>query len=231
MNIVDILGFMFGKLLPALVFVWLASVVVAICCLAKEDWHHKARWYLCWALFPFPIIIHPRRFGFFRSWMLFFVSPCMVSVYYAILMFFALMLSMGYTSHGIPDSVPYHNAQDLKRITGVDFPEVLPIDSTYYDSWGLTETTIKFVPLKSLRKTFYEELEKACVNDSCCWTKDSTGYYYYIYPERPIDRTKGTHIRQVELDGEMVPDWDGDFIEVFVPFKGDTIIVNEGWCL
>lgn len=232
MNIVNIVGFLFGKLLPVLVLVWLASMVVAICCLAKEEWHHKAKWYLCWALFPFPIIIHPKRWGFFRSWILFLVSPCMVSVYYAILMFFALILSMGYASHSIPDSIPYHNAEDMKKVTGVEFPEILPVDSFYEDGFTLSMTTIKFVPKSTLTRKFFLRLNKACREDSCCWEKDSLGYKYYIYPERPIDRTKGTHIRQVKgVDGEMVNDWDGDFIEVIVPFKGDTITVNEGWCM
>ena len=66
--------------------------------------------------------------------------------------------------------------------------------------------------------------------DSCCWTKNDEGYQYYILPERPIDRPRGTHIRKVEMDGEMTDAWDGGFVSVFVPFKGDTIYVKDGWC-
>lgn len=69
----------------------------------------------------------------------------------------------------------------------------------------------------------------ACVADPCCWEKEESGYRYYILPEQPIDRPNGTHIRQVEVNGEMEYDWQGDFIEVFVPFKGDTIYVKDGW--
>ena len=234
MNIALIIRFLFGTLLPILVVVWLASVVIAICCMSKEEWHNKARWYLCWALFPFPFLFHPRRFGFLKSWALFFFSPCMISVYYAILfvlMVFASMVLVCYSSSGVPSSIPYHNADDLTRITGVEFPDVIPVDSTYEDSYVLSQTSIKFVPQKPLSSKFFQRLEKACKEDSCCWSKDSLGYHYYIYPERPIDRTRGTHIRQVELDGEMINDWDGDFLEVIVPLKGDTIYVNDGWCL
>mgnify|MGYP006988880599 FL=1 len=211
MSIVDIVGFIFGTMFPILVVTWLVSIVIAVCCLAKEEWHYKARW-LCWALFPFPLILHPRRVGLFKSWILFLISPCMISVYYAVLLFFALILSMGYTSHGTPSSIPYHTAEDLKKVTGVDFPDVVPVDSSYEDGYALTETVIKFVPKKHLSAKFFRGLDKACKNDSCCWSKDSIGYYYNIYPVRPIDRTKGTHMRQVEVDGKMVNDWDGDFI-------------------
>ena len=231
MSIVDIIGFIFGTMFPILVVTWLVSIVIAVCRLAKEEGHYKARWYLCWALFPFPLILHPRRFGLFKSWILFLISPCMISVYYAVLLFFALILSMGYTSHGTPSSIPYHTAEDLKKVTGVDFPDVVPVDSSYEDGYALTETVIKFVPKKHLSAKFFRSLDKACKNDSCCWSKDSIGYYYNIYPVRPIDRTKGTHMRQVEVDGKMINDWDGDFISVRIPLKGDTIYLSEGWCM
>ena len=231
MSFVDIIGFIFGKLFPVMVIVWLVSIVVAVCCLAKEEWHYNARWYLCWALFPFPFIAHPKRFGFIKSWLLFLVSPCMMSVYYFALLSFAIILSMGYTSYETPSSIPYHTAEDLKKVTGVEFPDIIPVDSTYEDGYALTETTIKFVPKKALSVKFFQKLDKVCKEDSCCWSKDSLGYYYNIYPERPIDRTKGTHIRQVELDGKMVNDWDGDFILVRIPITGDTIYVSEGWCM
>ena len=231
MTFIDVIGFLFGKLLPVLVVAWLVSMVIAVCCLAKEEWHYKARWYLYWALFPFPLIFHPQKFGFIKSWILFLISPCMISVYYAVLLFFALILSMSYTSYGTPSSISYHTAEDLKRVTGVDFPDVVPVDSLYEDGFALTETIIKFVSQKTLSVQFFQSLDKACRNDSCCWSKDSLGYYYNIYPVRPIDRTKGTHMRQVEVDGKMVNDWDGDFISVRIPIKGDTIYVSEGWCL
>jgi hypothetical protein len=155
----------------------------------------------------------------------------MVSVYYGALLSFALILSLGYSSYGIPSSIPYHNAEDLRRVTGIEFPDIIPVDSTYEDGYALTETVIKFVPKKVLSVKCFRSLDKACKDDSCCWSKDSNGYYYNIYPERPIDRTKGTHIRQVEVDGKMTNDWDGDFISVRIPLKGDTIYVSEGWCM
>lgn len=131
----------------------------------------------------------------------------------------------------VPTHIDYHNADDLRKVTGVEFPEIVPVDSIYSDG-GLAGygTQIKFVPAKPLDKDFFYRLDQACKTDSCCWTKDSTGYRYDIYPEAiPFDRTKGMHRRMVDVDGKKVPDWDGSYISVFVPIKGDTIILNDGW--
>ena len=140
----------------------------------------------------------------------------------------ALALSDG---TGVPTHIDYHNADDLQKVTGVEFPEIVPVDSIYSDG-GLAgyNTNIKFIPVKPLDKDFFYRLDQACKTDSCCWKKDSTGYRYDIYPEAiPFDRTKGMHRRMVDVDGKKVPDWDGTYISVFVPIKGDTIILNDGW--
>ena len=132
---------------------------------------------------------------------------------------------------GVPTHIDYHNADDLQKVTGVEFPEIVPVDSIYSDG-GLAGygTQIKFVPAKPLDKDFFYRLDQACKTDSCCWRKDSTGYFYDIYPEAiPFDRTKGMHRRMVDVDGKKVPDWDGSYISVFVPIKGDTIILNDCW--
>lgn len=132
---------------------------------------------------------------------------------------------------GVPTQIDYHNADDLQKVTGVEFPEIIPVDSIYSDG-GLAgyNTNIKFIPVKPLDKDFFYRLDQACKTDSCCWKKDSTGYRYDIYPEAiPFDRTKGMHRRMVDVDGKKVPDWDGTYISVFVPIKGDTIILNDGW--
>lgn len=209
-------------------YIWIASIVVAICCLSKEEWHYKARCYLFWALFPFYFIFHPKLFGYVKSWSLFLVSPFMLTVYFFALGFI-VVFGMFQTEYGIPSEIPYHSADDLKRISGVEFPEVIPVDSSYIDDYNYFDTSIKFVPVWPLQSEFFQRLEKACISDSCCWRKEDQGYRYLIYPERPIDRTKGTHIRKVEENGEMINDWDADFVEVYIPFKGDTIYVKEGW--
>ncbi len=230
-NLESVIGCIFNWIIPTLIIAWLVSIVVAICCLAKEEWYKKAAWYLCWALFPFPILWRKRNISLFKRWLLVLISPCLMSFYIFLLFTMAVVFAMGSSQSGVPSTVPYHTSADLRRITGVDFPDVMLVDSSYYEDWNRNEVKMKFVPLQTLNKRFSARLNKACVNDSCCWQKDSIGYHYFIFPEYPIDRTKGTHIRQEETsDGDMMDAWDGYFISVFVPFKGDTITVSEGWC-
>lgn len=146
-----------------------------------------------------------------------------------LIILFAVALAPDGTA--VPTHIDYHNADDLQKVTGVEFPEIIPVDSIYSDG-GLAayNTNIKFIPAKPLDKDFFYRLDQACKTDSCCWRKDSTGYFYDIYPEAiPLDRTKGMHRRMVDVDGKKVPDWDGTYISVFVPIEGDTIILNDGW--
>lgn len=139
-----------------------------------------------------------------------------------------------------PTTVEYHNAKDLEKTTGVEFPEVIPVDSTYHDDWNNSYTEVKFVAPHGLKKSFYKRLERACNNtDSVCWRKSSVdkyeknGYYYYILPDRrPFDRTKGNGWRMTtDSDGKHVRDWDGEYISVFVPVDGDTITIEDGWSI
>lgn len=132
---------------------------------------------------------------------------------------------------GVPTHIDYHNADDLQKVTGVEFPEIIPVDSFYTDGgFAGSKTQIKFVPAKPLDKDFFYRLDQACMTDSCCWRKDTIGYFYDIYPEAiPFDRTKGMHRRMVYVDGKKVPDWDGTYISVFVPIEGDTIILSDGY--
>ena len=158
-----------------------------------------------------------------------FYITCLITLALPILLIFAF-------APGISDDVTtqndYHNADDLRKVTGVEFPEIVPVDSVcLYGELGY-EIRIEFVPTKPLDKDFFCRLDQACKTDSCCWEKQSVGYLYHIYPEAiPFDRTKGMHRRMVDVDGEKVPDWDGAFISVFVPIKGDTIILSDGWVL
>lgn len=209
-----------------LLLLYFISILVALgdVCFCKEH-RPRAINYLLWAIVPLGLFFVIRKVGFFKASILSIISP---PVFLSVLI--TAMAALFYGSEdGVPASIPYHTAADLKRITGVAFPDVTPVDSTYHHDFCITETTIKFVPRRPLSKAFYNRLCQACVTDTCCWEKEDDGYRYHIFPKQPIDRSKGTHIRQVEMDGEMVDDWDGDFIEVFVPFKGDTIYVKDGW--
>ena len=212
-----------------------ASFLAAIVSLFSQKWRKYGRCFLIWALFPLPLPILAKELGVikhqWKSWLLVMVSPCLFSAYLFVL------ICIGFAAgaeEGTPDSIAYHTSADLEKATGVKFPEVTPVDSTYLDNFCNNYIRVKFVPQKPLTRKFFRRLDIACKTDSCCWRKDSLGYYYNIYPERPLDRTKVTHRRMVEWkndDGttEMLDEWDGDYVSVFVPLKGDTITIEDGW--
>ncbi len=222
-NLESVIGFIFNGMLPTLFIAWLVSIFVGICCLAKEEWHKKAAWYLCWALFPFPILWRKSNLSSFKRWLLVLISPCLISICMFLLFIMAICYAMGSSESGVPSAVPYHTSADLKIITDVDFPDVLLVDSSYYEDWNTDEVSMKFVPVRPLNKKFFVRLSKACVNDSNRWQKDSIGYHYFTFLEYPIDMTNDTPVKRIEAA-------DGAFVSVFVPFKGDTILVSDGWC-
>ena len=84
---------------------------------------------------------------------------------YCIALCILIMYSMFQTEEGIPQSIPYRTNVDLKRITGVEFPEVTPVDSSWHYDFNSSVTAIKFVPNKPLEKNFFLNLRTACKND------------------------------------------------------------------
>lgn len=150
----------------------------------------------------------------------------------SLLLCFIAIINTG--TYYTPAGTNYHTADDLYRVTGVKFPEITPVDSlSCGSSFTADATIVKFVPRQPLKRNFFRRLDKACREDSCCWNKDGKGYYYDIYPKYNLDRRenpKAEHIRKVEdVNGNMVDDWDGTYISVYVPIKGDTITVTDGW--
>ena len=135
-----------------------------------------------------------------KSWLLFLISPCMVSVYYAVLpcLYHWLWYQCLILKTALQSLSLIIRQEDLRRITGVEFPEVVPVDSTWhYDASILSETTIKFVPVKPLNAEILPKvLTRLARMILAAGAKDSLGYLYYIYPERSqsTDLT-GTHIR------------------------------------
>lgn len=160
-----------------------------------------------------------------------FCAACVLLIL-IVLLVYLLYLSVSWATPEdmVPSTARYHTAYELQQATGVEFPEVSLVDSTkrhVYDMWSSEVET--FVPVKPLSKEFFKRLDRACKEDPCCWMKEENGYRYTIYPEFPLDRTKGSHRRMVKDGDGMVEDWQGDFVEVWVPFSGDTITIEDGW--
>lgn len=128
----------------------------------------------------------------------------------------------------------YHTAEDFRKLTGVEFPELEMVDSLYYDENIIRANTwseYKFVAKDGLDNTFYRRLNKACEADPSHWNydKERNVYSYWIYPDQhPVDRSRGMCDRMVTMDdGNLVNDWDGDFI--LVEIQTDTIVLRKGW--
>lgn len=210
----------------------LAAFVALVFSLFKNRYRHKSICLFCWLTFPLVFPFLAKRYGVIKKgwkrWLILLFSPFW-SFCFILVIFVVFCMQMDQYDYYIPASTDYHTAHDIEMATGVEFPEVIPVDSSALNSWGNNYTRVKFIPKKPLTRQFLKRLDRACKDDSCCLRKDSLEYVYLIYPERPLDRTKGTHTRLVEMKGEMVPDWDGDYVRVIVPIAGDTITVEDGW--
>lgn len=159
-------------------------------------------------------------------------TPGCFSAYSLLWGFSFILILLGGSIQEIPEEAAFHTADDLYRVTGVEFPELIAVDSAYFDNFAVSENSVKFVPKDKLKKSFFRRLDRACREDTCCWTKNEQGYSYRILPAKNLDRRKdpkAAHWRMVEMDGTMVPDWDGSEINVTIPIKGDTITAIDGW--
>ena len=224
-GILIVIGLFFMVLLPYLAGIWFVSVVIVFFLKSNKKWKDKASSYLQWAVFPFPLILHPKKRGYVMSWILFLTSPFMVSAVGITTLVYAIY-ELEKTHYNTPTAVPYHHAEDIKKVTGIDFPEVVPIDSLTESSLGYSNTTVKFIPKEPLTQEFFRTLEKACKEDSCCWRKEDEGYRYYIYLGMYIEEGEGKHQRVVDIEGRLPSD---GWVGVYVPLKGDTISVYEGY--
>lgn len=134
---------------------------------------------------------------------------------------------LGGDASGTPQSVRYHNKSELYKITNIQFPDVILVDSSFYDSFSFREVSENFVLANPNEKTrLIDEVEKKMQIDSIYWERTDSSYIYYILPEEPIDRPNGTGWRKTE-NGEK--DWDGDFIRMIIPLTNDTITLQYGW--
>lgn len=219
-------------ILWTIIIVFIFSFITAVVTVRfKTKYKTWGACFLWWVLFPFLFPWYAKMQGVikheWKSRLLALISP--LGLY--IILMIVLLIAFCNNENGVPSETPYHTAYDLQKATGVEFPEVVPVDSMWHDDFCNNYVRVKFVPKRPLTKKFFRKLDRACKDDSCCWRKNEKDscYYYDIYPERPLDRTKGSHIRMVDWDGKSVPDWDGDYVSVVVPFKGDTIIIEDGW--
>ena len=196
----------------------------------KQKVYDICKCLVAWLTFFFLFPYLAKKAGLIKNafvrWIIAFMAPPM-------LVFYAMVYGFSSLGPHAPEVARYHDAADLQKATGVEFPEVTLVDSISYEGITGYMEVEKFVPVKPLTKSFFKRLNKACIEDSCCWRKDEDGYHYYILNEctsEPFDRTKGMHSRKVDNENDWEYDG-GPFIEVKLeaPLKGDTITITYGW--
>lgn len=128
---------------------------------------------------------------------------------------------------GRPEVVEFNDANDLYKITNINFPDVELVDSSYTYTVNVETVTAKFLLRNAdAKKALIDSIQNKLQPDSIYWTVTDSCYVYYILPEFPIDRPSGTGWRKTH-DGSL--DSAGDFIRMDVPLDSDTITLVYGW--
>lgn len=119
-----------------MVLFYICILVVVYCTLIfNKEWRSRANSCLLWFFIPFGLLFIARRMGYIKASILSIFSPPVM----LIVLIGGLSYLIDGHSEGVPASIPYHTAADLRKITGVDFPDVTPVDSTYYDDFTRNE--------------------------------------------------------------------------------------------
>lgn len=145
-----------------------------------------------------------------------------IAVLAIVVLVIIVLYVVGGDSQGTPNTVKYHTASDLQKVTKIQFPAIQLVDSTFYDSFSLREVTEKFVINESGGRS---KLLNA-IRDGKYWEQNENGYRFYILPEDDIENAKELVWRKTQ-DGEE--DWDGEFIEILVSVSTDTIFLKYGY--
>lgn len=159
-------------------------------------------------------------------WLRLMLSTVTVSLLLIIVLLYAIGAIIAY---GIPKREPLviRSEEDLERVTGMDFPEVSLVDSAYHVFIGQYHYEVKF-KVKDRRK-----LDAVLSKHNDSWVVTDDEYYYQIFPDnnfKDFDIRRGDSNRIIEVEGDFLPDNDGDFIEVSIPKESDTITVRYGFC-
>lgn len=155
-------------------------------------------WLMCPIGFPFAAERSEWIKARWKSMLLAIAHPVIMLVW------FSLATAGVDSPNGAPASTDVYSAKGLYEATGVEFPEVIPVDSSDYSAFRAYVLTVKFVPKQKLSKAFYKRLDEACEQDTLHWRKESDMYSF--------DKGGG---------GKY-------FVSVRVPEKGDTITVSSG---
>lgn len=127
--------------------------------------------------------------------------------------------------------VEYRTPEELSGIAGVSIPRAELIDSCFIDHYSMGGYTIKavFAISQNDHKSLMRKLSRMSAAQRR-WVQNEKEFSLFFYPDLyDSDWSDGIDTRKVELNGEMVDDWDGTFFEMTVPKDSCRIILGYGW--
>lgn len=149
---------------------------------------------------------HPERKRVYM-WVIF---PFMVVADFLVFLLSLLLLVGGafidigevYYSGKDVGATKYGTAEALYELTGVEFPEITPVDSSEYEAWDMDvyrSMTHKYVLPEDVDESFYERLKKACISNPDHWKiTDSSGngycYEEFYYPKGDVIKSNSISV-------------------------------------
>lgn len=120
----------------------------------------------------------------------------------------------------------YGSAAKLYDLTGVRFPDIVPVDSLQYNMWGVDPiewTEHKYVFSENVDASFYKLLEDACISNPEHWEINDYIRPYYYMGIKVGDEGKVYHFE------ESTPPETGKSYFISVDVQNDTIWLRKGY--
>lgn len=155
-------------------------------CNLKRKHPERERVYM-WVIFPFMV-----------------VADFLVFLLSLLLLVGAACIDIGEVHYSGKDvgATKYGTAEALYELTGVEFPEITPVDSSEYEAWDMDvyrSMTHKYVLPEDVDESFYERLKKACISNPDHWKiTDSSGngycYEEFYYPKGDVIKSNSISV-------------------------------------
>ena len=156
-----------------------------LCNLTRK--HPERKRVYMWVIFPFMV-----------------VADFLVFLLSLLLLVGAASIDIGEVHYSGKDvgATKYGTAEALYELTGVEFPEITPVDSSEYEAWDMDvyrSMTHKYVLPEDVDESFYERLKKACISNPDHWKiTDSSGngycYKEFYYPKGDVIKSNSISV-------------------------------------
>jgi hypothetical protein len=133
--------------------------------------------FILWLVFSPAYFFISKKYGVSdikRFWLTIFSPFTIIMVLWLLL---KLLLWVLFGDIATNRSIDYPSNNAPTEITGVEFPELCPIDSSTFAFPAFVGVTKTYLPVEKPSKKFYKTLENKCKTDSF-WTKEKDAYIY-----------------------------------------------------